>query len=66
VLWALRDRKAALTFLVGGIALRSLIRVLAMILTGATAVLLFEWLILGVALRRGFVVDVAKEDSGNG
>jgi len=48
VFWALQDRKSALTFLVGGIALRALIRVLAMIFTGATAVLLFERLIVGV------------------
>src|SRR5712691_2756315 len=49
VLWALQDRKSALTFLVGGIGLRSLIRVLAMIFTGATAVLLLEWIIVCAA-----------------
>jgi hypothetical protein len=49
VLWALQDRKSALTFLVGGIALRSLIRVLAMIFTGAAAVLLVEWLVVCAA-----------------
>jgi hypothetical protein len=48
-MWALQDRKAALTFLAGGIALRSLIRVLAMIFNGAIAVLLFEWLVVGIA-----------------
>jgi len=53
VLWALQDRKSALTFLVGGIALRSLIRVLAMIFTGATGVLLVEWLILCAASVAG-------------
>jgi hypothetical protein len=49
VMWVLQDRKVVLTFVVGGIALRSMIRVLVTILTTQALTLLFEWLILGAA-----------------
>ena len=68
VLWALQDRKSALTFLVGGIALRSLIRVLAMIFTGATAVLLLEWLIVCAASIAGlwWIWQKRPREAGDG
>ena len=49
VIWVLQDRKAILTFLVGGISFRSLIRVLAILFTSQSVTLLSEWLIVGIA-----------------
>jgi len=49
VRWVLPDRKTILTFLVGGVSLRSLIRVLAIILTSQSLTVVFGWLIVGVA-----------------
>jgi len=47
--WALRDRKSTLTFLAGGLLLRSAISVLAMLFMGQSTMLLVEWLLVGMA-----------------
>jgi hypothetical protein len=49
VVWALQERKTALTFLAGGILLRSAIRILATLFTIQSPALLFEWLVIGAA-----------------